>query len=133
MSRPIVFWVDGRAYKVQVKTIKRHGVVTDGKNAGRLDVSYEMDREGIGTFYNYDMELKTEDLNFEEYDELYEILTDPDKEFHTVKLPYAQGYLTFEAYTTQVDDELDLMTEDNNLWTNMVFQFVAKKPQREAS
>ena len=87
MSRPIVFWVDGRAYKVQVKTIKRHGVVTDGKNAGRLDVSYEMDREVIGTFYNYDMELKTEDLNFEEYDELYEILTDPDKDFHTVKLP----------------------------------------------
>ena len=133
MSRPIVFWVDGRAYKVQVKTIKRHGVVTDGKNAGRLDVSYEMDREVIGTFYNYDMELKTEDLNFEEYDELYEILTDPDKEFHTVKLPYSQVYLTFEAYTTQVVDELDLMTEDNNLWTNMVFQFVAKKPQREAS
>lgn len=72
-------------------------------------------------------------LSMEEYDELYETLTDPDMPSHLVKMPYAQGYLTFRAYITQVDDELAMMGEDFRLWKNASIQFTAMKPQREAS
>lgn len=131
-ARP-VFEVDGKAYKVRVDSLKRSGVVTDGDNAGRLSVSLEMSREILGTFYNYTMELNTDDLTYSEYDELFETLTDPDMDSHLVKLPYGQGYLTFQAYVSQVDDELKLLGEHSTWWGNMSFQFIAMKPQREAS
>lgn len=133
MAERIVFEVDGKAYRVRVDSLKRSGVVTDGDNAGRLSVSLEMVREILGTFYNYTMELNTDELDFDEYDDLFETLTDPDMDSHLVKLPYAQGYLTFQAYVTQVDDELKRMGEDFIWWGNMSFQFIAMKPQREAS
>lgn len=131
--KTIVFEVDGRNYKVRVKKLKRSGIVTDGKNAGRLDVSLEMDREILGTFYNYTLDIDADLLSLEEYDELYETLTDPDMPSHLVKMPYGQGYLTFRAYITQVDDELAMMGEDFRLWKNASIQFTAMKPQREAS
>lgn len=133
MAERIVFEVDGKAYRVRVDSLKRSGVVTDGDNAGRLSVSLEMVREILGTFYNYTMELNTDELDFDEYDDLFETLTDPDMDSHLVKLPYAQGYLTFRAYVTQVDDELKRMGDDFTWWGNMSFQFIAMKPQREAS
>lgn len=132
MANRVVFQVDGKAYKVRVDSLKRSGVVTDGDNAGRLSVSLEMVREILGTFYNYTMELNTDDLDFDEYDELFETLTDPDMDSHQVRMPYGQGYLTFQAYVTQVDDELKKMGDNFNWWGNMSFQFIAMKPQREA-
>lgn len=133
MAAKTVFEVDGKAYKVRVDSLKRSGVVTDGDNAGRLSVSLEMSREILGTFYNYTLELNTDDLTYSEYDELFETLTDPDMESHLVKLPYGQGYLTFQAYVSQVDDELKLLGEKFTWWGGMSFQFIAMKPQREAS
>lgn len=133
MAERTVFEVDGKAYKVRVDSLKRSGVVTDGDNAGRLSVSLEMSREILGTFYNYTLELNTDDLTYSEYDELFETLTDPDMDSHLVKLPYGQGYLTFQAYVSQVDDELKLLGEKSTWWGNMSFQFIAMKPQREAS
>lgn len=133
MAAKTVFEVDGKAYKVRVDSLKRSGVVTDGDNAGRLSVSLEMSREILGTFYNYTMELNTDDLTYAEYDELFETLTDPDMDSHLVKLPYGQGYLTFQAYVSQVDDELKLLGENFTWWGSMSFQFIAMKPQREAS
>lgn len=133
MAKRIVFEVDGKAYRVRVDRLKRSGIVTDGDNAGRLSVSLEMVREILGTFYNYTMELNTAELDFDEYDALFETLSDPDMDSHLVKLPYAQGYLTFQAYVTQVDDELKQMGDDFTWWGNMSFQFIAMKPQREAS
>lgn len=131
-QKVIVFEVDGRNYKVRVKKLKRSGVVTDGKNAGRLDVSLEMDREILGTFYNYTLEIDADLLSLDEYDELYETLTDPDMPSHIVKMPYGQGYLSFQAYITQVDDELAMMGESFRLWRNASIQFTAMKPQRGA-
>lgn len=133
MNKTLVFEVDGRTYNVRVKKLKRSGKVTDSKLSGRLDISLEMDRDVLGTFYNYTLDIDPETADPEEYDELYETLTDPDMDFHMVKMPYAQSWLTFKAYVTQVDDELRLMGEDFRLWNNASIQFVAQKPQREAS
>lgn len=133
MPIKVVFEVDGKAYNVRVKKLRRSGIVTDDKNSGRLDVSIEMDREILGTFYNYILDIDAESLDYEEYDELYDTLTDPDMKFHTVKFPYGQTYLTFQAYVTTVDDELFVMGRTFNRWGNASIQFTAKKPQREAS
>lgn len=132
MAVKTIFTVDGKTYSVRVKRLKRSGVVTDGDNAGRLSVSLEMFRDILGTFYNYTLELDAETMAVEEYDELYDILTDPDIEFHMVSFPYGQSFLTFKAYVTKVDDELKTMTETLNRWGNTSIDFVAQKPQREA-
>ena len=49
---------------------------------------------------------------------------------HTIKVPYAQTTLTFEAYVTQGSDELDAMMDSQNRWGELSFNFIAMSPQR---
>ena len=51
-------------------------------------------------------------------------------DYHTVILPYGQSTLTFQAYVTNLDDELVLIQEGRNLWGNLSFTFVAMQPER---
>jgi len=126
-----VFTVDGKAYSVSVPQggLKRQGRVLDGEKSGRLQ-SGDMERDVVGTYYNYVMALDTKGMEVEEYDALYEVLSSPE-DFHTITIPYGQGTITFQAYVANVDDELLLMLPDGrNLWGNLSFTFTAKAPYR---
>lgn len=126
-----VFTVDGKAYNVSVPQggLKRQGRVLDGDKAGRLQ-SGDMERDVVGTYYNYVMSLDTEGMDVEDYDALYEVLSGPE-DFHTVTIPYGQGAITFQAYVANVDDELlRVLPDGRNLWGNLSFTFTAKAPYR---
>lgn len=125
-----VFKVDGVSYNVIVPEggLKRQGRVLDGESVGRM-LSGRMMRDIVGTYYNYAMQIDTRNLDVAQYDALYQVLSAP-VDYHTVILPYGQSTLTFQAYVTNLDDELVLMQEGRNLWGNLSFTFVAMQPER---
>lgn len=125
-----VFKVDGVSYNVIVPEggLKRQGRVLDGESVGRM-LSGRMMRDIVGTYYNYAMQIDTRNLDVAQYDALYQVLSAP-VDYHTVILPYGQSTLTFQAYVTNLDDELVLIQEGRNLWGNLSFTFVAMQPER---
>lgn len=128
--RGSAFTVDGVAYSVTVPEggITRQGRVLDGDNTGRVQDG-TMVRDIIGTYYNYQIEVDTRGTDKEEYDQLYEVLSAPVAS-HTITVPYGQSTITFEAYVSNVDDTLQSMGGDGNLWTRLSFTFTAMSPRR---
>ena len=124
-----VFTVDGVEYKnIHVLSVKRSFSVLDGENAGRT-MDGAMQRDIIGTYYNYSLEIDPVDSSPDEYDSLYEVLSAPE-DSHTVSFPYGRDVLTFNAYVSNGDDELWDAVNGVNRWNNLTINFVAMKPQR---
>lgn len=126
MSIPII--MDGVEYpNIHVVSIKRSFQVLDGENAGRV-MTGEMDRDIIGTYYNYSCEIDASAADRAEYDRFYDAISAP-VDSHEITMPFAQATLTFSAYVTNGEDELLSMFEDNE-WGNLSFNFIAMAPQR---
>lgn len=126
-----VFTVDGTEFsKVHVVSLKRSFAVLDGENAGRT-MDGAMQRDIIGTYYNYALEIDLADSSPEEYDALYEALSAP-VDSHTVTFPYGQSELSFEAYVSNGEDELFDIFNGENRWNNLTINFIAMTPQRRA-
>ena len=125
-----LFTVDGVAYDVTVPVggLTRSFQVLDGENAGRV-LSGDMERDIIGTYYNYELKIETDKTSLAEYDRLYDVLSAP-QDFHTLTIPYGQQTLTFRAYITSGKDSLLRRAGGKNYWTGLSVQFVAKAPQR---
>lgn len=127
MVEPIV--IDGVSYpNIHVVSIKRSFSVLDGPNAGRV-LTGRMERDVIGTYYNYSMEVDASESAPAEYDNFYEVISTP-QDSHTIQVPYGQGTLTFEAYITNGDDNLDIIGENANRWGDLSINFIAISPQR---
>ena len=127
ISYPIT--LDGVTYStLHVVKLTRSFTVLDGENAGRV-MSGEMQRDVIGTYYNYQAEIDPDAASRADYDAFYEAISAP-VDSHTLVVPYAQTTLTFQAYVTQGQDELTLMEENANRWENLSFSFVAMAPAR---
>lgn len=124
------FKIDGRAFRVFVPAegIQRQGRVLDRDAAGRT-TDGTMKRDIVGTYYNYVIQIDAQDLDVSEYDELYEILSAPVNS-HTLEVPYGQGTLVFDAYVSNVDDNLKLARNGINLWGDLSVTFTAMAPAR---
>lgn len=130
MKIPIV--VDEITYpKIYVLSLKRNFAVLDGENAGRV-MTGKMVRDIIGTYYNYTLEIDSNESDPAEYDRLYEALSAP-VDSHTITVPYAQGTMTFEAYVANGEDELVKCYEAINGWSGLSINFVAMEPKRRPS
>lgn len=124
------FKVDGIEFtKAVVDKPKRTFQILDGENAGRQIITAKMERDILGTFYNYSMNIDSRFMTKEEYDTLYELLSSP-VESHTIEVPYGQETLVFEAYVTNGTDELIGIRNNKNLWANLSINFIAMEPQR---
>lgn len=127
ISQPII--MDGQTFPhIHFVSIKRSFQVLDGEAAGRVDTG-AMDRDIIGTYYNYSVEIDADDATPEEYDSFYEIISAP-QDSHEIVVPYAQTTLTFEAYVTNGTDDLDAMMDYQNRWGGLSFNFISMAPQR---
>lgn len=126
-----VFKVDGVEYNVFVPSggIKRSGKVLDGDKAGRVQTG-RMERDIIGTYYNYAMQIDASRLDVASYDALYQVLSAP-VDYHNIVVPYGQGTLSFRAYVANVDDELISIDGSRKRWGNLSFNFIAMEPQRK--
>lgn len=121
--------VDGVNYNnVHVVSLQRNAEVLDGPNATR-NTAGGMVRDILGTFYNYSVEIDSDEASVSEYDSLYEVLSSPE-DSHLIVMPYGQSTLTFMAYVTKVADELLYVTDSEQRWGSMSFSFIAMRPQR---
>ena len=125
-----VFSIDGRYFNVFIPEggIKRSFSVADSDKAGRV-LTGRMMRDIIGTFYNYTIELSTNQLSRQEYDELYEILSSPE-DYHSITVPYAQSTLTFDAYVTSGEDVADKIDSSGTKWSGLSVNFIMMEPLR---
>lgn len=124
-----VFTVDGVEYsKIHVMSLKRSFSVLDGENAGRT-MDGAMQRDIIGTYYNYALEIDPYDSDPAEYDAFWEVISSP-VDSHTVSFPYGRDLLTFEAYVSNGEDELFDIFKGVNRWDNLTVNFIAMEPHR---
>ena len=110
--------------------IERKFNILDGNNAGRLQAKGKMYRDIIGTFFTYVIKIDTNRLNPQEYDELYETISDPNVDSHTLVVPYGQSTLTFEAYITSGSDKLSRRVNGVNYWEGLSLEFVSMQAIR---
>lgn len=121
--------IDGRTFpNIRVMSIKRSFSVLDGENAGRV-MTGAMERDIIGTFYNYSVEIDADQASLAEYDTFYDIISAP-VDSHVLIVPYAQTTLSFDAYVTNGEDTLEIMGDNFNRWGGLSFNFIAMSPQR---
>lgn len=123
--------LDGVTYEhVHIVSLKRSFSVLDGSNSGRV-LSGGMDRDIIGTFYNYTIDLEADgtEESIREYDELYEILSAP-KESYSLTTLYAQSAITFQAYMTSGEDSIINADDNVTRWGGLSINFVAMEPKR---
>lgn len=125
MAVNTTFAINGNQFNISVTSLQREAAVLDGPGAGRVR-SGDMDRDIIGTYYNYVMTLNTKNLSFSDYDTLYELLTSP-VDYLTVTMPYGQSTITFKAYVANVSDKLIV----KNYWGGMSVRFTAMGAYRK--
>lgn len=127
-----VFTVDGVAYsKLHVVSLKRSFAVLDGENAGRT-MDGAMQRDVIGTYYNYALEIDPHESDAAEYDSFYETISAP-QDSHDVSFPYGSSSISFKAYVSNGEDELFDIINGKNRWDNLTVNFIAMDPQRRPS
>ena len=123
--------IDGRFYNVILPSggVKRSFNILDGENSGRVQTG-DMVSDIIGTYYNYSLQIEQDSQYPEDYDALYEVVSEP-VDYHRIIVPYAQGTYQFEAYVTEGSDTLNLIN-NNNLynWSGLNLSFVAMKPKK---
>lgn len=116
--------IDGVRYDVPVISLTRKADFLD-KYASRTEDGV-LQRELIGVFFNYQLKLgSTSDTA--EYDRLWRKLTQP-QEFHTVTVPGTGGDYSFSAYFSGVKDGLLRELADENRWTGLTVNFIARSP-----
>lgn len=125
-----MFKVDGIEFtKAIVDKPKRSFQILDGENAGRQILTAKMERDILGTFYNYSMNIDSRFMSKEEYDELYNLLSAP-VDSHTIEVPFGQETLVYEAYVTNGTDELASIRNNSYNWASLSINFIAMEPQR---
>lgn len=98
--------LNGRYYNAAITSLKRTHNVTDGDNAGRTKAPLaEMIRDIIGTFISYTATFEVTSGDVDEYDDMVVTLSQP-VDYITIEMPYGQGWMSFDAYVTKVEDEL---------------------------
>ena len=124
-----VFTVDGVEYRrLHVLSVKRTFAILDGENAGRT-MDGAMQRDIVGTYYNYNLVIDPMESDPEEYDALYEAISAP-VDSPEVIFPYGRSVLSFRAYVANGEDELFDASGGDNRWDNLTVNFVAMEPQR---
>lgn len=120
--------IDGTTYDVPVISVKRKAEFLD-KYAKRTEDG-KLHRELIGVYFNYQLQFgRTNDTT--EYAALWDKLSEPE-EFHTVTVPDEGGpdNFTFEAYFSNVGDELRKEKDAKTFWKNLTVNFIAQEPAR---
>ena len=120
--------IDDATYNIPILSLKRTADFLD-KYANRTEDGV-LHRELIGVYFNYQLELGAI-TDPDEYARLWDKLTEP-KEFHTVIVPNESGSYTFQAYFSNVADQMRTRHNGKNYFEGLTVNFIAQKPAREA-
>jgi len=125
----LTFVIDEQQYDLLVTSLERKATVKDGKNS-TTTLSGEYKRDVTGTYYDYSMEIEFRTEDASQYDSLYEVLTAPQNQAHSVTLPYGQRTMTFDAYISTSNDKIKTKRKSVTIWGGLSLEFKAIKPQR---
>ena len=123
------FSIDGKEYDMFVTSLERKATIKDGKNS-TTTLSGEYKRDVAGTYYDYDMEIEFRSSDAKRYDDMYEVITAPQNQPHSVTLPYGQRTITFDAYISTVNDAIKRKRSGMTAWGGLSLEFRAIRLQR---
>lgn len=119
--------IDGYDINIPLISLKRKGDFLD-KYAERTADGI-LHRELIGVYINYQLEFGSS-LNTADYQQLWDLLTEP-KEFHNIEIPdETSGSLIYQAYFSNVSDEFVKISGTSRMFTGLKVNFIAKSPLR---
>ena len=122
-----LFSIDGEEFNIPLVSLKRESSVLD-KYATRTEGG-DLQREIIGVYYNYTLTFPNLNLDREEYDRLWQKITEP-VEFHDFVVPSSDGTFSFTGYITTSGDELKRSRDGKHYWGGLSIKFIAKAPAR---
>lgn len=122
-----LFSIDGVEFNIPLISLKRESSVLD-KYATRTEGG-DLQREIIGVYYNYTLTFPNLNLDREEYDRLWQKITEP-VEFHDFVVPSSSGTFAFTGYITTSGDELKRSRDGKHYWGGLSIKFIAKAPAR---
>ena len=121
--------IGGRYYNAAITSLKRTHDITDSENAGRTKPPMaEMIRDIVGTFVSYTATFEVKSGDTGEYDDLILTLVQP-VDYIPVVMPYGQGSMSFDAYVTKVEDELQNNIGGKRRWGNCKVTFTPMRAQ----
>ena len=121
--------VDGLTWNVKAK-IKRSAAIEESEISGLL-ANREYFSDVYGTYMNYRVELSTPYRMIEDYNKLYEVLTNPVGG-HTIVIPYGSGNVTINGRIKLVDDT-HLTVQDGSYWLESSFDIYSNLPTKQMS
>lgn len=126
--------VDEIYYDVAVMypSLKRDFSIITGDAEG-VAITKRKIRDVLGTQFEYEMQLNAKDGKQSDYDALYEVLTDPDAEYHTITLPYGQSTITYQAVIESGSDTYAGFYEGEHHWGDLTLRFVPMEPQKTST
>lgn len=120
--------IDNESYNIPVLSLKRTADFLD-KYANRTEDGV-LHRELIGVYFNYELQFGAI-TDADEYSRLWDKLTEPE-EFHTVTVPNESGNYTFQAYFSNVADEMRTRHNGKNYFEGLTVNFIAQSPAKGA-
>lgn len=120
--------IDGRRWSVPCDMTRTAEVRPSEISGMMLDKSYFNDV--IGTYLQYDVTLAVPPSMTDEYDAIYEALTDP-VDGHQFILPYGQSTVQLTARVEDVKDVYVRTLSGKGLWRGIQFSVTANHPTKK--
>lgn len=124
--------IDGQRFNVSVMSIKQSGTILYSDNTGRtLAVGAPMTLDPLGTFYNYNITIRRNGDDVDDYDRLYDYIMKPRYSGMTITVPHNQSTITFEAYISAAEREIKHIDDKGKkvYWKEMSLTITAMKAQ----
>ena len=116
--------IDGKSYDIRIASLKRKADILD-KFATRSEDGV-LHREVIGTYYNYTLELYSNDKQV--YNEVFEVLSNPVPS-HRVELP--TDHVAFDGYFSSISDEVVRIDTDGlTKYHKLTCRLTAVRPRK---
>ena len=122
-----MFTVDGVTWNVPCAITRKAEIKPSEISGLMLDGTYFNDV--IGTFLSYTVSIAVPIGMLEEYQEIYEKITDPD-DGHTFILPYNGGTVQITGRVEDVSDQYVRMSNGAVHWKGTTFTVIANHPTK---
>lgn len=98
--------IGGKVWNVKVVDLERNFNIMDTENAGRVILKGAMTLDRIGTFYGHKITFARDKATVNEYDRLWDYLSQPRNSGIPVDIVYNQNTIQYNAYVSSGSQKL---------------------------